>query len=396
MKNQLPKLLLGSALILSTGVALNAQTLTQDWKYTTDIPAAANARWGTGYDGKVWTNDKSVPQLIYWDKDGKHLVTNAEGQAIGMKGTGISVDAVGNILASDAFAGAGASTTFKILPAGGNALQDLAVTMPEGATAGRMDFIGRMAGNILSPEGGALYLAPQNSTSIAKIFIANGAQVADKSKAMAAIAAGSTDGTVQPLDNDPESNNVVARPNRTQVPFSYDETGNPVAWKAVGGNNTAGFDVVVLNGVTYSIESSQTNYCDGFQIVDRSKDEVVATHTEEFTAAAAKPNANALTAEKVDEYTANIYQYVPGQLVAKYTFSLPQPPVSGVAEQEKAVTKAIGLNGEIRIEGEKATVSVYNMSGQTIESNSTETSFRVPAGFYMVVINGHASKVLVR
>ena len=32
-----------------------------------------------------------------------------------------------------------------------------------------------------------------------------------------------------------------------------------------------------------------------------------------------------MTAEKVDEYTANIYQYVPGQLVAKYTFSLPKP-----------------------------------------------------------------------
>lgn len=311
MRKSLLRLMLGGLAIVSAVSMANAQTLTQDWSHTTDIPAAANARWGTGFDGKVWTNDKSVQHLIYWDETGKTELQ------IGTNGTAISVDDAGNILINSGFPNAASSTAFQILPAGGDALQPLTVTMPANATAGRMDFMGRANGNILSEEGGAIYLCPQNSTAVAKIFIANGVQVPEKSKSFAVETAGGTDGVAQPLDNNPENDNYVACPNRTLKGF--------IGYTNVGANSTAAGDVVTLNGVTYSIEPTGTDYCDGFQIVDRSTDKVVATHEEEYSTAAARPNQNALTAEKVDEYTANIYQYVPGQLVAKYTFSLPKP-----------------------------------------------------------------------
>ena len=303
--------MLGGLAIVSAVSMANAQTLTQDWSHTTDIPAAANARWGTGFGGKVWTNNKAATHFIYWDENGK---TELE---VGAAGTGLTVDGAGNIIASNAFTGAGSSTNFVILPAGDDAVQPLTVTMPANATAGRMDFMGRANGNILSEEGGAIYLCPQNSTAVAKIFIANGVQVPEKSKSFAVETAGGTDGVAQPLDNNPENDNYVACPNRTLKGF--------IGYTNVGANSTAAGDVVTLNGVTYSIEPTGTDYCDGFQIVDRSTDKVVATHEEEYSTAAARPNQNALTAEKVDEYTANIYQYVPGQLVAKYTFSLPKP-----------------------------------------------------------------------
>ena len=311
MRKSLLRLMLGGLAIVSAVSMANAQTLTLDWSHTTDIPAAANARWGTGFDGKVWTNDKSVQHLIYWDETGKTELQ------IGTNGTAISVDDAGNILINSGFPNVDSSTAFQILPAGGDALQPLTVTMPANATAGRMDFMGRANGNILSEEGGAIYLCPQNSTAVAKIFIANGVQVPEKSKSFAVETAGGTDGVAQPLDNNPENDNYVACPNRTLKGF--------IGYTNVGANNTAAGDVVTLNGVTYSIEPTGTDYCDGFQIVDRSTDKVVATHEEEYPTAAARPNQNALTAEKVDEYTANIYQYVPGQLVAKYTFSLPKP-----------------------------------------------------------------------
>lgn len=311
MRKSLLRLMLGGLAIVSAVSMANAQTLTLDWSHTTDIPAAANARWGTGFDGKVWTNDKSVQHLIYWDETGKTELQ------IGTNGTAISVDDAGNILINSGFPNVDSSTAFQILPAGGDALQPLTVTMPANATAGRMDFMGRANGNILSEEGGAIYLCPQNSTAVAKIFIANGVQVVEKSKSFAMETAGSTDGVAQPLDNNPENDNYVACPNRTLKGF--------IGYTNVGANSTAAGDVVTLNGVTYSIEPTGTDYCDGFQIVDRSTDKVVATHEEEYSKAAARPNQNALTAEKVDEYTANIYQYVPGQLVAKYTFSLPKP-----------------------------------------------------------------------
>ena len=311
MRKSLLRLMLGGLAIVSAVSMANAQTLTLDWSHTTDIPAAANARWGTGFDGKVWTNDKSVQHLIYWDETGKTELQT------GTNGTAISVDDAGNILINSGFPNVDSSTAFQILPAGGDALQPLTVTMPANATAGRMDFMGRANGNILSEEGGAIYLCPQNSTAVAKIFIANGVQVPEKSKSFAVETAGGTDGVAQPLDNNPENDNYVACPNRTLKGF--------IGYTNVGANSTAAGDVVTLNGVTYSIEPTGTDYCDGFQIVDRSTDKVVATHEEEYSTAAARPNQNALTAEKVDEYTANIYQYVPGQLVAKYTFSLPKP-----------------------------------------------------------------------
>lgn len=311
MRKSLLRLMLGGLAIISAVSMANAQTLTQDWKYTDELPGASDARWGTGFDGKIWTNNKTTSHLIYWDKDGKTELQT------GTNGTAISVDDAGNILINSGFPNAASSTAFYILPAGGDAVQTLTVTMPDGATSGRMDFMGRANGNILSEEGGAIYLCTQNSTAVAKIFIANGVQVPEKSKSFAVETAGGTDGVAQPLDNNPENDNYVACPNRTLKGF--------IGYTNVGANSTAAGDVVTLNGVTYSIEPTGTDYCDGFQIVDRSTDKVVATHEEEYSTAAARPNQNALTAEKVDEYTANIYQYVPGQLVAKYTFSLPKP-----------------------------------------------------------------------
>ncbi len=44
--------------VVASAVAVQAQTLTQDWKMTTGLPSAAEARDGIGGKGKIWTNDK--------------------------------------------------------------------------------------------------------------------------------------------------------------------------------------------------------------------------------------------------------------------------------------------------------------------------------------------------
>ena len=216
------------------------QTLTQDWKYIDELPGATDARWGTGFGGKVWTNNKTTSKLIYWDENGK---TELE---VGAGGVGIAADGAGNIIVSNAFPGATASTNFVILPAGGEALQTLTVTMPDGATAGRMDFLGRANGNVMSAEGGAIYLCPEKSAAVAKIFIANGAQVAEKSKSFTAIVACGTDGVAVPLDNNPEGDNFLARPARNQSTFSYYSDGTPTAYVEAGSNLTAAGDAVLI------------------------------------------------------------------------------------------------------------------------------------------------------
>ena len=125
MRKSLLRLMLGGLTIVSAVSMANAQTLTQDWKYTDELPGASDARWGTGFDGKIWTNNKTTSHLIYWDKDGKTELQ------VGAAGTGLTVDGAGNIIASNAFTGAGSSTNFVILPAGDDAVQPLTVTMPE-------------------------------------------------------------------------------------------------------------------------------------------------------------------------------------------------------------------------------------------------------------------------
>lgn len=192
MKKSLLNLAFGGLAVLSMASMVNAQTLTLDWKYTEDIPTSAGARSATGFQGKLWTNDKDAKQLIYWDEEGKHVVTGAEGASLAGSGTAITFDNAGNLIMNGGFPNAASSTTFQILPAGGDALIDLNVTLPEGVAAGRMDIMGRAIGNVMSEDGGAFYIIPTGGTKIAKVFVANGAQVAEKTEASAqTIAVGS-------------------------------------------------------------------------------------------------------------------------------------------------------------------------------------------------------------
>ena len=321
MRKSFKHILLAGLTIASTAMAMNAQTLTQDWKVTEGLPTAGNARWGIGFDGKVYTNDKSVPQIIAINAEGKTTV------ATSAAGTAITVDGAGNFIVNDGFPNAASSTTFKILPAGTTEMIALTVTLPEGVTAGRLDFLGRAVGNVMSETGGAFYITPANSGKIAKIFVAKGVQVAEKSKAIAAGIACASDGHVQPADNNPETDNIFVRPARTQAFFDG-------LTKVGTANTTAGGDAVTLDGTLFTFEPCGTNYVDGFQVVNRTTNEVVATHENEFSKSAAAPNQNAISVEKVDEYTAAIYQYVPGQMVAKYTFSLPKPKMYILGQNE--------------------------------------------------------------
>ena len=45
--------------VVASAVAVQAQTLTQDWKMTTGLPSAAEGRAGVGFEGKVYTNFKA-------------------------------------------------------------------------------------------------------------------------------------------------------------------------------------------------------------------------------------------------------------------------------------------------------------------------------------------------
>lgn len=320
--------------VVASAVAVQAQTLTQDWKVTEGLPAAVEARDGIGGKGKIWTNDKSSAKLTYWDEAGEHSLS------VGAGGTAITMDDAGNIIISTSMYGGGC-TAYKILPYGETSVKDLSVKLPDGVTPVGMQYMGRAKGDVMSAEGGVFYIG--STANAVRVFVAGGVQDVAKSKAITTGMPAGAETIVQPDSSSLDDDEILLR-NRSKQNFYYWSGEKYVAysapWKA---NSTCGGDAFKLNGTLYTIEPSGTNYVDGFVIVDRSTNKVVATHEAEFATAARTPNGNSLTAEKVDEYTINIYQYVPGQMVAKYTFSLPKMYILGQNEVGDAWNPTSGI-----------------------------------------------------
>ena len=332
---------------LATGMTANAQTLTQDWKYTTDLPASANARWGVGKNGKIWTNDPATSTLMYWDAEGKH----AQAAGVGGGGWALTVDDAGNVLVSNGKWGT-ASTDMKILPAGGDAVQPITLTMPRGVNAASIQYIARAKGDFMSEEGGVVYMMPSNAAGAAKIVIKNGAQVVGESSYISTSDAVVSDGQTLsvPLDMDDLTNDELAFRVRAKQDFYVSNGEEYAPLTRLNVTTTAGGDAFYWGGKLYTIEPVGTAYRDGFEVVDRSDPEnpkVIASHVEEATQdPATKPSANCLTAEIVDEYTLNIYQYVPDLIVAKYTLTLPKPAPKLEARNAYAYDITVTENGE--------------------------------------------------
>lgn len=68
---------------------------------------------------------------------------------------------------------------------------------------------------------------------------------------------------------------------------------------------------------------------------------------------------------------------------------------SGVKTVNVAGAKVVARQGEIAVEG-AGVVSIYNAAGQAVVANSAAGTFRVPAGLYLVSVDGKVVKVMVR
>ena len=319
MKKQFRHILM-AGLAMLTAATVSAQTLTQDWKVETDIPAIANARFGTGFGGKVYTNDKSVTTIYSFDGTAVETVSTTGGAAVG-----ISHDDAGNLIILEGWAGAGAMKTLKLWNKATGETSSIEITLPKGVTAARMDALGKAVGDIFSETGGAVFFAGSNNTAVAKIFIANGVQVVGKSVTITTPITFDTTSIALPLTNDPMSNDIAIRL-RLNQDFYINTSGEFVALTRVGElSSSSGGDIVTIGGVLYSIEPAGATYYDGFQVVNRETNEVIATHQAEATTSNGQSYGTSLVAEVVDDYTARIYQYQPGCFAAQYTLALPKP-----------------------------------------------------------------------
>ena len=259
-------------------------TLTQDWKNTSGLPVQGTASYSVSYKGTGYVN-YTTGELQAFSNGSSSTVTTGLGG-----GKGITRDSKGNLLILDKALGDASMSSVKLYNATTKTLSSsINITLPDGMTSSRMDITGRAVGDFFSETGAAVFFCGNGKTSVSKIFFANGAQVVDKSKAITTSI--TFDGTTiaVPLTDDPESDEIAIR-KRTDVDFKYYNGTAWTAYKNVGGIcSNSGGDIFTLNGTLYTIEPAKINatssYYDGFQIVDRSTNTVVATHAEEITTA---------------------------------------------------------------------------------------------------------------
>ncbi|MBQ7041982.1 MAG: phosphodiester glycosidase family protein [Muribaculaceae bacterium] len=361
-------------------------SLSQDWVHTSGhIAAAASGRcWSTGFDGKIYFNDYAGSKLYYWTKNG---LTDAGTSAAG---SAITSDDAGNIILSTTVWSA-AATSFKVLPSGSSSYQDLTITLPNGMASASMKYIGKAIGNIMSAEGGAVYIIPSGATSVAKIIIKNGVQLSATAIDVSSVTTADAETFAIPLTTDINSDEIAVR-DRRKKHFYHNSNGTFEAYPDNGITTTQGGTLFTLNDTQFAVEPIGTSYCDGFQIINVEKNEIIATHTEQYSTAAISSNPNSFTAEIISNYEAKLYQYVPGQLAAQYTFKVDETVGVEVVEEENI--KVFVEKGNICILGNADTIEVYSISGILISKNSREIECQ--PGIYIVKVDDGVTKVIVR
>lgn len=442
MRKSFKHILLAGLTIASTAMAMNAQTLTQDWKVTEGLPKAGNARWGIGFDGKVYTNDKSVPQII---------AINAEGQttvATSAAGTAITVDGAGNFIVNDGFPNAASSTTFKILPAGTTEMIDLTVALPresgEVVVAAPSSYdinissdeypasvyvIGQETG--WDPENGVKLTKGENGVytgtvtgpcnfGITTVLSADWDVVNANRYGFEVDNTAVTLNTAMPLVKAAGAIRVaeegvfeltVDLKNMTvlvagEAPVVYPEklyllgSVEPNAWDPADETHVAN---QISEGI-YQIDNVSILAADendygyfAFTSTPGTWDEVNAHRygpAEKDTELADKTiSAIGLNGDTSYKIKSGAYSItVDLGLNTIYAVRLGDNVNDAAVEAAKVVA---GI-GEIRIIGEANAVSIFNAAGQAVAVNSKDAQFFVASGIYVVVVDGKTTKVLVK
>lgn len=381
MKKSLLNLAFGGLAVLSMASMVNAQTLTLDWKYTEDIPTSAGARSATGFQGKLWTNDKENQyQPISWNVE--ELPDFPENlYLIGMV-NGLEWNPTqGELMTNE---GDGVFTT-QILDATVGDTFGFSSVLAENNDGGGWDYVnanryGAVADNTPAVIGEANDLYKNT-------FAFNLPK------------AGSYNVTVNLVDmtmmleyvepENPETLYLFGTITETDqwVPTTNVELVND------GNDVYTAMDVEIYasgdEGETYGYIAFTATPSEDWNVVNATRYGPVVGNTELVNEVATEIGRNGDTS----------YKIVPGTY--DFTVDLNANTVtvvekgSGVEQVINAVA-VIGGNGNIRIVGEAQSVSVYNVNGQAVVLNSAERSFDVAAGIYVVVVDGKTTKVMVK
>ena len=405
MKNVLQRLLLISAIAL-VAIGANAHVITECWVTTTDIPGSASGgefRFASAKDGKIITIDKANKKIMAIDNNGMtELFDLAEaieayyGADTGA-GTGITVDDAGNILVGTNFPNASSATDMIIISADLQNTYKLQITLPKDVLAGRIDQYGKVVGNMLSPEGAYLWLAITANTKVAVVKIANGIQVQDYSQASLSVKVAMNSSTLALpalwsvaeidalVDGGKGLSTTFWSRNRgsSQNVYGWNEAGSEqvilaLTEKSVSGATTKGagaegFATFSIAGVTYFVVPMSSEGATRSNIIGIYDElgQLCATYgPEELQTGMGQMGS--IIVETCDDYSVNIYRFIPGTVAYKCNF---YDVASGVEKVE--------------IE-DNAEVEYYNLQGVKVDIEN------VQSGVYVKKQGSHTSKMFVK
>lgn len=387
-------MLAGAAAVLAMGA--NAQTLETVWDYnagSTTIPGAAaggDLRFASVKDSKLIVTDKGKKQILYWDAENQGAVlhdlnefwsanfssesvdaeTGETTTTVAAGGTAITTDDAGNIIINSNFPSAPSGSEWVIIPADGSdwkkiSLDWTAIGMTEAA---RVDQVGRTVGNVLSDEGGYMWLVPNGGTQVAIFKIVNGEQDADYSAASTAPGfALSTSCTPQPLyltvaeidalmdENGDNSASFWMRNRSTsQNVYKWNDEGSAMEAITIAGTSeegyttknasSEGFETFSLQGVQYFVvpmttDGTTANRSNVFGIYDGEGN--LAACYSDYIKTGIGQGMGSFYVEPIDDNSVYIYRWLAGTQAAKFKFSVPQGSgvegVAAVAEEVPAV-----------------------------------------------------------
>ncbi|MBQ4292295.1 MAG: chitobiase/beta-hexosaminidase C-terminal domain-containing protein [Muribaculaceae bacterium] len=352
--------------------------LTKIWEVKTNgSPASSDARFATGFGEKVYVADRAAGEVKVYDTEGAKTFAAVEGI-----GVGITSDDAGNILVNKGFPDPTSFSSWVIIEPDGTQ-HELSLEAPEGIEAARTDQVGRIVGNVMSDEGGYMFLTPNGQTAVAAIKIVNGEQDVDNSLASPAVAALSTSYIAQPMFETVEDTEAYADPSaafylrlRTDpamVKGWNEEATEQVDIATVGAGGEEGFDYFWFNNEMYAVAgTARTNE---FHVKNLTTGEVAATNADDPVEAVAN-QFRAYVVRKLADDAFGIYVWNSGYSAAYYVYGDPS-----------------GVN-TIDTDSDVVTTTYYNLQGVRVIN---------PAAGQIVVkvdtlANGRVrtSKVLVR
>ena len=413
--------------------------LTKVWQNTTNVPGTAaggDMRFAAVSNGKLITVDKANNKLIeitetgYSDYYDCSSALSTHWSATSM-GPLVACDDAGNFLVHTGWSGADAGSKFMIISADLKNTYKLDLSTIEGYTPLRCDQMGRIRGNMLSSEGAYAFVVPSTATQVLIVNIKNGAVDPNHTQLSNTISGVtlSTSCCPQPAfatvaeidalmeENGDLSNSFIMRTRSTPgsvFAWNADNSDMVKAWSfttTLSGYTTSnasveGFDWFKLNDKSYFIMPLTTDGTTG------TRGSVFAIFDEEGTCVAEwsqgeKTGLGACFGSFIvvpnNDYSVNIYHFVPGTVAEKFTFAVQTTGVEGVAiADDSAMT--VSCDGNIlRIAGvDVKNVSIYDVNGALVaNAKSNVVNVKGLNGVYVVTatdIDGiaHTAKVVIR